>query len=313
MTHLKQLFSIAGLCLALPLAGNAAAPTVTYIYTDSQGTPLAETDEQGNVTATFDYRPYGAQALGTPPQGPGYTGHVNDADTGFVYMQARYYDPLAGRFLSVDPVGPTAGNEFNFNRYAYVYNNPVNHLDPDGRDCVASNGRATCTPTKNGAPVQGLPSFSVPVSRKYPSMNGNSQWHHEYIYSTPIGSKSADSVRDSIANDPTGNHENKPATPTGTANDASPTDGARGFFAGAVNNDVKSYTFNDASGAKWEVNVTEPSHTLFPGYVLRGVVDGNAVSYGEGTSWKQALGLASDVSINNVWIDQNKRNIDNAN
>jgi RHS repeat-associated protein len=133
MMRLNQLLSIAGLCLAIPLAAHAAAPTVTYIYTDPQGTPLAETDAEGNVTATFDYRPYGAQALGTPPQGPGYTGHVNDADTGLVYMQARYYDPLVGRFLTVDPVGPTAGNEFDFNRYAYVYNNPINNVDPDGR------------------------------------------------------------------------------------------------------------------------------------------------------------------------------------
>ena len=36
--------------------------------------------------------------------GIGFTGHVNDPDTGFVYMQQHYYDPYAGRFLSVDPI-----------------------------------------------------------------------------------------------------------------------------------------------------------------------------------------------------------------
>lgn len=107
--------------------------TVTYVYTDPQGTPLAEADAQGNITARFDYAPYGSQAMGTPPNGPGYTGHVNDPETGFVYMQARYYDPTVGRFLSVDPVQPSAGNSFNFNRYDYASNNPVNHIDPDGR------------------------------------------------------------------------------------------------------------------------------------------------------------------------------------
>ncbi len=34
----------------------------------------------------------------------GFTGHVNDSETDLVYMQQRYYDPIAGRFLSVDPV-----------------------------------------------------------------------------------------------------------------------------------------------------------------------------------------------------------------
>jgi RHS repeat-associated protein len=107
--------------------------TVTYVYTDPQGTPLAEADAHGNITATYDYTPYGTTALGTPAAGPGYTGHVNDPETNLVYMQARYYDPAIGHFLSADPLEPTAGNTFNFNRYAYVNNNPVNHIDPNGK------------------------------------------------------------------------------------------------------------------------------------------------------------------------------------
>ena len=119
------------------------AGTVTYVYTDAQGTPLAKADANGNIVATFDYAPYGAQALGTPPSGPGYTGHVNDPDTGLVYMQARYYDPAAGRFLSVDPIMPSPGNTFTFNRYDYTSNDPINHIDPDGRcsDADGSCGR----------------------------------------------------------------------------------------------------------------------------------------------------------------------------
>lgn len=121
--------------LMLALGGAHAQPgKVTYVYTDPQGTPLAEADANGNITATFDYRPYGNQALGDPPIGPGYTGHVNDPDTGFVYMQARYYDAVAGRFISVDPEAPVAANVFNFNRYSYTNNNPVVNIDPDGRE-----------------------------------------------------------------------------------------------------------------------------------------------------------------------------------
>jgi RHS repeat-associated protein len=97
------------------------------------------TDASGNITATFDYTPYGTyapngtSAPGPNPNGPGYTGHVNDPGTNLVYMQARYYDPGTGHFLSTDPVRPAAGDAFNFNRYAYTNNNPVVNTDPTER------------------------------------------------------------------------------------------------------------------------------------------------------------------------------------
>ena len=118
--------------------------TVTYVYTDPQGTPLAETDANGNITATYDYTPYGTTSLGSSPNGPGYTGHVNDPETNLVYMQARYYDSATGRFLSVDPVSPNGSNPSKFNRYDYANNNPIANIDPDGRDIlVIAGGRNT--------------------------------------------------------------------------------------------------------------------------------------------------------------------------
>jgi RHS repeat-associated protein len=113
-----------------------AAETVTYYYTSPQGTVLAKADSAGNVISTSDYRPYGSQALGTPEQGPGYTGHVNDVDSGLVYMQARYYDPEIGRFLSTDSASTTPGSVSAFNRYVYAKNNPLLNIDPDGRQSV---------------------------------------------------------------------------------------------------------------------------------------------------------------------------------
>ena len=48
-------------------------------------------------------------------------------------MQARYYDPVIGRFYSNDPVGYTPQNPvMSFNRYMYVNNNPYKYNDPDG-------------------------------------------------------------------------------------------------------------------------------------------------------------------------------------
>jgi RHS repeat-associated protein len=145
-----------GLLMLLCGIAHAQQGTVTYVYTDPQGTPLAEADAQGNITATFDYTPYGTIALGQSPNGTGYTGHVNDPETNLVYMQARYYDPATGRFISTDPLQPTSGNAFDFNRYAYVNNNPVNHLDPNGKcleDACVGEAIAACAATPCGTAV----------------------------------------------------------------------------------------------------------------------------------------------------------------
>jgi RHS repeat-associated protein len=78
------------------------------------------------------YRPYGESIEGAIDD-LGYTGHKFDTDLGLSYMQARYYDPVIGRFYSNDPVGWTPENPvMSFNRYLYVNNNPYKYTDPDG-------------------------------------------------------------------------------------------------------------------------------------------------------------------------------------
>lgn len=139
----RRLPGFAWLCTLLMVltAVPAYAGTKHYYYTDAQGTVLAKADAQANIVASYDYAPYGTQVLGAPPSGPsGYTGHVNDAESGLVYMQARYYDPVVGRFLSVDPVGVNPDNAGSLNRYAYVNNNPSRYTDPSGKTCVKADG-----------------------------------------------------------------------------------------------------------------------------------------------------------------------------
>lgn len=48
-------------------------------------------------------------------------------------MQQRYYDPIAARFMSTDPVLTNANTGGAFNRYVYAVNNPYSYTDPDGR------------------------------------------------------------------------------------------------------------------------------------------------------------------------------------
>lgn len=109
-----------------------AQSVVKYIHTDALGSIVAVTDENGRVVERHSHEPYGGQTASLQTDGPGYTGHVEDIATGLTYMQQRYYDPALGRFLSTDPVR-VGQDGSNFNRYAYVANNPYSAIAPDGR------------------------------------------------------------------------------------------------------------------------------------------------------------------------------------
>jgi RHS repeat-associated protein len=113
-----------------------SATSTKYLHPDISGSPRLATDASGVLLWRESYTPYGEKLNATEGK-TGYTGHAYDAESGLVYMQARYYDPQLARFLSTDPVGFDPGNTFSFSRYAYANNNPYRYIDPDGRDNVA--------------------------------------------------------------------------------------------------------------------------------------------------------------------------------
>jgi len=89
------------------------------------------------VVESSTYEPYGQLINTAPFDGPGYTGHVHDAITGLTYMQQRYYDPLLGVFLSVDPVAAYNSPISQFHRYRYANGNPYAFADPNGAQSKA--------------------------------------------------------------------------------------------------------------------------------------------------------------------------------
>jgi RHS repeat-associated protein len=132
LTTFKAL--IVGLCIVTHVA--AQTSTVTYFHNDLAGSPVAASDSSGTIIWRESYRPYGERltnASASQDNSQWYTGHRQDAESGLVYMGARHYDPLIGRFLSIDPAPFTESNPHSFNRYAYANNNPVKFVDPDGR------------------------------------------------------------------------------------------------------------------------------------------------------------------------------------
>ncbi|HUD42450.1 MAG TPA: RHS repeat-associated core domain-containing protein, partial [Dokdonella sp.] len=113
---------------------------------DALGSVTRKTDALGVRVQDRVYEPFGESLEVTTrapqwPQGMAYTGHVLDNLTRITYAQARYYDQLMGRFMSVDPVAPDAGS---FNRYWYANNNPYNNIDPDGREVYDCRGKSDC-------------------------------------------------------------------------------------------------------------------------------------------------------------------------
>jgi RHS repeat-associated protein len=84
---------------------------------------------------TFEQRfdPFGAPSpANSDITRSGYTGHQHDDDLGLIDMNGRVYDPLAARFLTADPIMQAPHWSQGMNRYAYVFNDPINATDPSG-------------------------------------------------------------------------------------------------------------------------------------------------------------------------------------
>ena len=93
-------------------------------------------NSSGSPVATYKYDPYGnvLTASGTMAEvNPlRYRGYYYDSESGFYYLQSRYYDPELGRFINADAFASTGQGILGNNMFAYCNNNPVNQSDPNG-------------------------------------------------------------------------------------------------------------------------------------------------------------------------------------
>jgi RHS repeat-associated protein len=121
-----------------------------YYLQDSSGSTRALLNQTGTVAATYTYDTYGAVAshTGSSSTPIGYDGAYTDAESGFLYLVHRYYDPATGQFLTVDPLV----NETNA-PYFYAADNPANNTDVSGLMPVC--GGDCGGPRNNGATQPG--------------------------------------------------------------------------------------------------------------------------------------------------------------
>jgi RHS repeat-associated protein len=152
-TYIPTPEGVVGVLTRTAISNNNTTENVTskteYWHKDHIGSLVATTDQTGAVTQRFRFEPWGGRECLSPTTGAtqpctsggganngneerGFTGHEMLDEIGLIHMNGRLYDPEIGRFLQADPIIQEPLNGQNYNRYAYVQNNPLSYTDPTG-------------------------------------------------------------------------------------------------------------------------------------------------------------------------------------
>src|SRR5690606_38818606 len=104
-----------------------------YLHRDYLGSILAITNSAGDIDEKRHFDAWGNKILGELSfLDRGYTGHEHLQGVGLINMNARLYDPKLHRFLAPDNFIQDPSNSQNYNRYGYVWNNPLKFNDASG-------------------------------------------------------------------------------------------------------------------------------------------------------------------------------------
>ena len=120
----------------------------TYLK-DMQGSTTNLVKSDGTLSAAYDYTDFGetTELAGAAFDNQiRYTGGIYDEETGLYYLNARYYDPGTGRFISQDSYRGKIDDPNQWHLYAYCANNPINYVDPSGH-WVRTYGRSSARNT----------------------------------------------------------------------------------------------------------------------------------------------------------------------
>ena len=138
-----------------------------YYLRNAQGDIVKIIDATGTSVVEYTYDTWGKKVTTTGSlagtlglfQPFRYRGYVYDWETGFYYLQSRYYDPTVGRFISADVLLSTGQGVLGHNCYAYCLGNPVNMTDDGG--CAARDLTQVSAEGAAGYPVPDPPKVIV--------------------------------------------------------------------------------------------------------------------------------------------------------
>ncbi len=106
-----------------------------YYTQNAHGDIVNLTDAQGAITKSYKYDAFGVEQNidDSDSNAFRYCGEYYDAETGTIYLRARYYNPTIGRFISRDSYAGENTDPLSLNRYTYCANNPIFYIDPSGK------------------------------------------------------------------------------------------------------------------------------------------------------------------------------------
>ena len=140
------------------LWNNTSDQGLLYLHQDALGSTIALTKPDGSLAGTQSYDAFGAtrSTTGITAGSFWFAGEQVDAETGLIYLRARYYDPSTGRFLQADPAAPNLKDTQSLDSYVYARNNPLRLVDPCGEASIqedVANNLGTLQTAYNMAPL----------------------------------------------------------------------------------------------------------------------------------------------------------------
>ena len=177
-----NLLNVSDILGTLRINGNNVS---SYFYTeDMRGSTVNVIDNSGNTVLSYWYDDFGqvneyresGNSLINEVQ---YTGAIYDELTGLLYLNARFYDPATGRFISQDTYRGERDDAGTWHLYVYCANDPVNYVDPSGHVKITIRRWMIATPIDLATVGLGLGIAFAPVKQMAKSF-GKAAAKHEF-------------------------------------------------------------------------------------------------------------------------------------
>ena len=137
---LDFIYDESGKPFALKYSTDGATFDTYYYVLNLQGDVVKLIQANGHIVAQYTYDAWGNVSSSgrlaeiNPLR---YRGYYYDSETGFYYLQSRYYDPANRRFINADSYQSTGQGFIGTNMFAYCNNSPILFVDHDGDDAEA--------------------------------------------------------------------------------------------------------------------------------------------------------------------------------